>query len=247
MHRVILNIGPFTLYSYGLCVALGFLISTIFILRDVARSDLKQSDVVDCLILVLVSGLIGGRLLYVLINAEYYARFPLRILMFFEGGLAFQGALAGAVISGVIFTRIKKISFRKIADLIVPYIVLAQGIGRIGCFLNGCCYGKVIEYGGAVTFPGELVARMPVQIYSCIILFAFFLILLKIRQKHFFDGCVFASYLMIYGVFRFFMDFLRGDELSGFYCMRLSQFIGIATFLCGVLIFIVFKNKKVKD
>jgi len=247
MHRIILNIGPFTLYSYGLCVALGFLISTIFILRDAAKSDLKQSDVVDCLIMVLISGLIGGRLLYVFLNAEYYAQFPLRILMFYEGGLAFQGALAAAVISGVVFTRIKKLSFRKIADLIVPYIALGQAIGRIGCFLNGCCYGKIVEHGFAVTFPGEAVTRMPVQIYSSLFLFVFFLILMKIRKKHFFDGCVFASYLMIYGVFRFFMDLLRGDELSVFYCLKLSQFIGVVTFLCGLLIFFVFKKKKVKS
>jgi len=241
MHRIIFSIGPFTLYSYGLCVAIAFLISTVFILRDAKKNGFKQADILDCLIMVFLSGLIGGRLLYVLINAGYYFDCPLRILMFYEGGLAFQGALVGAVVSGVVVTRVKKLSFRKVADLIVPYMALGQAIGRIGCFLNGCCYGKVISFGPAVTFPGDAAARMPVQLYSSFILFLFFLFLLKIRKKHFFDGCVFALYLAVYGIFRFFMDFLRGDELSVFFGIKLSQIIGAGTFLCGVLIFIVFK------
>jgi len=243
MHRVMFSIGPVTLYTYGLFVALGFLISTILILRDARKAGISQNTIFDCLMTVLISGLIGGRLLYVVINWEYYLQYPARALMFYEGGLAFQGALLAAILSGIIVARIKKISFWKTADLIAPYIALGQAIGRIGCFLNGCCYGKIVSSGWKVQFPGETVTRMPVQIYLSIGLFLLFFVLLKFRQKQFFSGSVFAMYLIAYGMFRFLMDYLRGDELVVISGIRLSQMISMGTFLCGVLIFIVLKNK----
>ncbi|MBU0682991.1 MAG: prolipoprotein diacylglyceryl transferase [Candidatus Omnitrophota bacterium] len=248
MHRVFLQIGPCTFYSYGLCVAIGFLVSAFFLLRSVDKcSDISRGTILDCFITLLISGLIGGRLLYVFINWEYYLRFPFRILMFHEGGLAFQGALITAVFSGIVFCGIKKISFWKMSDLIVPYIALGQAFGRIGCFLNGCCYGGIVQSGCRVTFPGEDVCRIPVQLYSSMILFLICMLLLKLRQKDFFQGVIFALYLVLYGAFRFFIDFLRGDNLVLICGIKLSQIIGAGTFLIGLLLFFVLKYKKSKE
>jgi phosphatidylglycerol:prolipoprotein diacylglycerol transferase len=239
MHRVLFQIGPFTLYSYGLFVAVGFLLSTVLVLRDSEKFGVSRNDVFDCLIVILIGGLIGGRLLFVIINWGYYLRYPLRVFAFYEGGMAIQGALVTAVVSGVLVSRIKKIPFWKVADLIAPYAALGQSMGRIGCFLNGCCYGRIIESGIGVTFPKEAVMRVPTQIYSSLGLLAIFVILMALREKRPFDGYVFAMYLILYSVFRFFIDFLRGDNLVFVFGMRLSQVLSAGLFLCGIVIYVV--------
>jgi phosphatidylglycerol:prolipoprotein diacylglycerol transferase len=242
MHRIIFQIGPFSLYSYGLLVAFGFLLATFLILKDSGRFALSRESVFDCLIAILLGGLVGGRLLFVLINWKYYSHDLMRIFMVHEGGLAFQGALAAGIFSGAILSRIKGIPFWKAGDLVAPYIALAQALGRVGCFLNGCCYGKVIYGGIGVTFPGETVMRIPTQIYSSLFLLALFVFLLSVRDKRPFDGYVLVLYLVLYSVFRFSMDFFRGDELSRLFGLTLSQVISIAMFIFGTACYLVLRK-----
>jgi phosphatidylglycerol:prolipoprotein diacylglycerol transferase len=239
MHRILFDIGPFTVYSYGLMVALGFLLSTFLILRDSKKFGFSKDDVFDCLIAILIGGIIGGRILFAVINSEYFIQHPLKVFMLNEGGLAIQGAIVAAVLAGILIARIKKLPFWKCSDLIVPYIALGQAIGRIGCFLNGCCYGREAGSALAVTFPGDTVARIPVQIYSSISLILIFMVLLSLRDKRPFDGYLFVMYLVLYSFFRFFMDFFRGDDLASWGGMTLSQLISIGMFACGTIIFFV--------
>ena len=218
------------------------------IFRDSAKAGLPRESVFDCLIAILLGGLAGGRLLFVIINWEYYSRHLVRSVMFFEGGLAFQGALAGAVLASLAVSRIKRLPFWGTSDLIAPYIPLGQAVGRIGCFLNGCCYGKAIECGVGVTFPGETVMRIPTQVYSSIFLLALFMFLIDIRKKKNFDGYVFVMYIILYAVFRFFMDFFRGDGLSPLFGFTLSQGIslGMAVFGAAMWVYLKAKSKKGK-
>ena len=246
MHRILFQIGPFTLYSYGLCVAAGFLLAVVLILRDSKKIGISREDLLDCLIAVLVGGLVGGRLLFVLINWRYYLQHPAGVLMLSEGGMAFQGALIMAVFAGAVVTRVKKLSFWKVCDLMAPYIALAQAVGRIGCFLNGCCYGRVIESGIGVIFPADTVMRIPTQVYSSLALLVLFIILFALRERRLFNGYVFTMYVILYSVFRFFMDFLRGDNPPVMYGMKLSQVISLGMFLCGIVMYAVLKSKKLK-
>ncbi|MFH1665271.1 MAG: prolipoprotein diacylglyceryl transferase [Candidatus Omnitrophota bacterium] len=246
MHRIIFQTGLFIVYSYGLCVAVGFLLAAILIVRDAKGAGVPVNGILDCLIAVFVGGIIGGRLLFVIINREYYLQNPARALMFYEGGLAFQGAFILAVISGMVAARLKKISFLKAADLIAPYIFLGQAFGRLGCFLNGCCYGRVTNSGFGVIYPGECVARIPVQAYSSLILFILFAVLLRTRRNRTFDGYVFALYIILYSVFRFFMDFLRGDNLALIAGIRISQLISITMFIAGIVFYAVLKRREFK-
>ncbi|MFH1847394.1 MAG: prolipoprotein diacylglyceryl transferase [Candidatus Omnitrophota bacterium] len=244
MHRIILQIGPFTLYSYGLLVATAVFLAVTLIIRQARKRELEINSVMDCLLSVIAGGIIGGRLLFVFINFEHYLREPLRIFMIYEGGLAFQGALAGGVIAGMIAVRLKKINFWIMADLTAPYVALAQAVGRIGCFFNGCCYGRVIEKGFGVVFPGENVLRIPTQLYSSFSLFVIFLILITIRKmKRYDDGYLAGMYLILYSIFRFFLDFLRGDDSLLFFGIRLSQVISIGLFLSGSVVFLILKRK----
>ncbi|MCK5451171.1 MAG: prolipoprotein diacylglyceryl transferase [Candidatus Omnitrophica bacterium] len=237
MHRILFQIGPITLYSYGLCIAIGFLISAVLILKDSEKFDIPKGDMLDVLIAVLVGGLIGGRLLFVLINWKIYLADPLRVLMVYEGGLAFQGAFLMAVFTGAVFAKRRQMSFFKGADLIAPYIAFGQAVGRIGCFLNGCCYGKISTGKLTVVFPHETVARIPVQLYTSFALFLLFIALSAGRKKQYFDGQIFALYLILYSLLRFFIDFLRGDNPLVLAGLKLSQVIGIGTFVCGAAMY----------
>jgi len=242
MYRTLFQIGPFTLYSYGLLVAVAFLLSTFLILRDSAKFGISRNCVFDCLIAVLIGGLIGGRLLFVLINWQQYSLYPLRAFMLREGGMAFHGALGMAVLAGIVVCRLKKISFWKMSDLVAPYIALGQAIGRIGCFLNGCCYGRVITGGVAVTYPGEAVMRMPVQVYSSLLLLLIFILLMILREKRPFDGAVLGGYIILYAIMRFFIEFYRGDNPAVFFGLTLSQLISTGMLACGVVAWMILRK-----
>ena len=238
MHKILLHFGPFTLYSYGLFVALAFLVGTVMITKDAKKIGISQDKSLDAIVIVLICALLGGRLLFVAINWKDYLYDPLRVLKFYEGGLAFQGALITAVLAGCIVAHIKKIPFWKGADLMAPYIALGQAIGRIGCLLNGCCYGRVTHCGLGMVFPQESFMRVPVQVYSSLGLLCIFVALIFLAARKGFDGRVFAVYLISYSVFRFFMDFLRGDELVSFAGVYLSQWICVGLLVCGVGIYV---------
>jgi len=243
MHRILLQIGPVTLYSYGLLVATAFLVSTILILRDSRKFDIAREDVFDCLLAVLIGGIVGGRLLFVILNREYYLDHPLRIVMLQEGGMAFHGALVAAILVAAAVCAIKKVSFWKMSDLMTPYIALGHAIGRIGCLLNGCCYGKVIHSGLGLTFPGEAVMRVPTQFYSSLCLLFIFVALMEFRERRPFDGSVLALYLVLYGVFRFFMDFFRGDNPAVYHGLTLAQIISVFMVLLGFVLYALLRKK----
>ena len=242
MYRIILEVGPFTLYSYGLFVAIAFILATILIVTEAPRYAFSSDDIFDCAILMFAGGLIGGRVLFVVLNWGNFSDNFLNVFKLYEGGLAFQGALIGGAIAVITVCVFKKLPIRKVGDLLAPYIALGQAIGRIGCFLNGCCYGKVVSSGVGITFPDETVMRVPVQLYSSFALLLIFVILAAYREKRHFSGAIFAGYLVLYGIVRFFMDFARGDELHAALGITLSQALGIGTFLCGVILYVIFKR-----
>jgi len=239
MHRILIEIGPVTIYSYGFFLAVAFLICIFLIRRDAERFGLAFDKILDCLIWILISGIVGGRLLYVLINWQYYVQYPLRILALRDGGMAFHGSLVLAVVAGVFISRFKGLPFWRTSDFLAPYIPLGHAIGRIGCFFNGCCYGKVIEDGPGVTFPGELHMRIPVQLYSSLFLLLLYFLLSFLRGKKFFDGFIFCAYVIIYSIFRFFIEFFRGDTPPVLFGMTLPQIISAGMFMLGMAVWLI--------
>ncbi|MDP8298980.1 MAG: prolipoprotein diacylglyceryl transferase [Candidatus Tantalella remota] len=244
MHRIILQMGPITLYSYGLFVAIAFFVCTMMILRGARGVGLAREKVFDCMIAMLAGGLAGGRLLFVAINWEQFSAAPVRIFMLHEGGLAFQGAFVGGALAVILVARIRRLPIWPLADLIAPYITLGQALGRIGCFLNGCCYGRVTTCGVGVVFPTETVMRIPTQVYSTLALTFIFTVLLIAREKKKFQGQVFCLYLMLYSVFRFIMDIFRGDELVGYAGLTLSQWISAGMLVVGIVLYWVLSKRK---
>jgi phosphatidylglycerol:prolipoprotein diacylglycerol transferase len=235
MHPILVHFGSFTLYTYGFFLAMGFLAAIWFSKRNARFYDLKPDDISDLFFVILISGIVGARLLYVIINFDDFKASPLDIFKLWNGGLVFFGGFIGAVAASIVTLRIKKLPFFKTADTIAPGVALGHGIGRLGCFFAGCCYGRQCDLPIAVQFshPDSLaplhVPLHPTQIYMVAANLILFLILIFLQRRKRFHGMIFLSYIILYSVFRFIIEFFRGDFRGDFYFefLSVSQGIGI--------------------
>ena len=235
MHPILFQYGYFKIYSYGVMVALGFLAMAYFASREAKRAGIAAESIFDIVLYALIFGIIGARILHVLLDFSYYANRPLDIIMINRGGLAFQGGLIAGVIAAWFFIKRYKLPFWKTADIIILYVPLGHAIGRIGCFLNGCCYGIPTSLPIGICFPGHLQRLHPTQLYSSIFLLLAFIALKKIYRRKKIDGTVFFSYLLIFSAGRFFIDFLRGDLYPVFLGLKTSQLISVVAFLVALV------------
>ena len=222
MYPIIAKFGPVTIYSYGLLVAIAFLLG-IFIARlEARRKSIKPDLLYDLSLYLVIGSLLGGRLYYLIFfNPQVFIREPLSILKVWEGGLAIHGAVFGGILACFLFSRIHKTSFWKLADIVAPSVILSQAIGRIGCFLNGCCFGVPTESRFGVKFPAGTMPDLaysglavhPTQLYELFFSMIGFFVLWSVRKKIRFDGGLFLLYLMTYNCIRIVVSSLRGDSL----------------------------------
>ena len=226
MHPVLFKIGPYSVYSYGAMLALAFLVCSFLAKRRAASIGMDGEKILDLTVLLIMSGVIGGRIMFVVLDLEYFKTRPLDIFKLWEGGLVWYGGLILAVISGAVFLRIYKMPILKTADLMMPYVALGQAIGRIGCFLNGCCYGKT--------------PALPTQLFESAAMFIVYLIL---RRRVPSNGRTFFLYLILYSVFRFFNEFIRGDNMLVIMGLTFSQFMSVIIFTAAVILWKVIPSK----
>lgn len=240
MHPIIAKIGSLSIYSYGLMVALGFALAILLSYRLAARFNINKNKIIDFGIVVLLGGLIGARLFYVLMNTGYYIANPLEIINLTKGGLVWYGGFLSGILVGILFVKKNNINFWDGADLLAPYIALAQSIGRIGCFLNGCCYGKFApdNYLLGVIFPHESVSRHPTQIYESVAMLIVFLVLRRWQEARHFKGEIFLVYAVLYSLSRFLLEFLRGDNPKILSNLTVSQVASAAILLTCLAILI---------
>ena len=247
MHPVIFKLGPLAVYSYGTLVALGFAAAVFLISRRAAAFGLDKNRVIDLAILILISGIIGARAFYVLLNVGYYAARPMEMFNLSRGGLVWYGGFLAAIPVFFIYTKRAGIKFLDMADLISPYVALAQAAGRMGCFLNGCCFGVPADSGCSlgVMIPGEDIIRHPVQLYSVAALLAIYFILRIWQEKRHFAGEIFLVYCVLYSLKRFFIEFLRGDNARILLNLTISQVISLVIFIIA-LTFLIYRTAKWK-
>ncbi len=241
MHPVLAKIGSFTVYSYGVMIALGFGLGIYLAARRAHIFGVTREDLLDLALFILIGGIAGARLFHVALNYDYFKSRPLEVILLSRGGLAYYGAFAGGLAAGLVFKLWKKIPFWNTADLLAPYVALGQSIGRIGCFLNGCCYGGAAsdDFPLRVHFPHDTVARHPVQAYSSLILFALFVALRSLRERRRFAGEVFLAYAIAYPFQRFFIDFLRDDTPRAVFDLTVSQLMSVPLFAASVVIYLL--------
>ena len=246
MHPVLFHIGSLKLYTYGLFVALGFM-TAVWVSQKNARSrGISAQAVTDIFFVILAAALVGARLLYVGINFEFYAHHPLDMLKVWNGGLVFFGGFCFAVAATAVYLKVKKFDLWRTADLLSPGIALGHAVGRIGCFFAGCCYGKACDLPWAIKFNDpETLAPMgvflhPTQLYSVLSNLVLFGILVWLQKRKTFDGMVFLSYMLLYSLFRAFIEFFRGDFRGEFFFefLSMSQGIGLVVSLIAFVLLI---------
>lgn len=237
MKPVLFSFGVLHLYSYGLCIATGVLLS-LFLMKHRALQEgfPKPEEVFDMAFAILVWGFLGARFFYVIQNFSYYAAEPLKIFAVWEGGLIFYGGVITAFGGFHLLIRKKRLPFWRALDFIVPYGALTHAFGRIGCFLNGCCYGKTCDLPWAVRFPGLSHAVHPTQIYEALYDLALFAFLLVRRKRARFDGEIALLYFLLYGMGRYLIEFLRepGWMWLGF---TSNQWLSVAIMVAAFTLF----------
>ncbi|MDD5449589.1 MAG: prolipoprotein diacylglyceryl transferase [Candidatus Omnitrophica bacterium] len=242
MHPIIGRLGPVTIYSYGLLVALGFILGTLLASGRAHKFDIPADKIGNLSLIMLISGIIGARLFYIFLNLKDYILNPAEIFMITHGGLVFYGGAIFAFVAAVIYVKLSRLSVLNTGDLLAPYIALGHSIGRIGCLLNGCCFGRPTS-GPGIIF-GDGVIRIPTQIYSSLLLLCLFLILRYLSDSREFKGQVFFLYLILYSAGRVFIETLRGDNSPVILQLTFSQLISMAIFAAGIAGYFICRRKK---
>ena len=246
MHPVLFKLGPVTIHTYGVLIALAFLAGITIASSEAVRKGIDKDRMVDLCLYLLAAAIVGSRLLEVAVEYRYYMRHPLEIFMIWKGGLVFYGGFILAVLTGVWYLNRHSMPLWKVADILAPCIALGQAIGRLGCFSAGCCYGKPTDLPWGVTFTDlDSLAVLgvplhPTQIYESAGTLSIFAFLWLYRKKTAFEGQLFWLYVMLYSVLRFAIEFARGDAVRGFvnfasFTLSTSQAVAIMAFLASVV------------
>jgi phosphatidylglycerol:prolipoprotein diacylglycerol transferase len=250
MHPVLFHVGKLYIYSYGLMIAIGIVVGLFLARRQAAREGINPDKIIDISFYALVAALIGSRLLFVLMNLGEYTDNPLDIFKIWEGGVVFYGGLIPAVAIGIWYIKRLNLPLWQVSDIFAPSVAIGHAFGRIGCFLAGCCYGKPSSLPWAVTFtdPRSLAEKgiplHPTQLYSSLGLFAIFAFLVFLRRKKAFHGELFWSYTLAYSIFRFFIEFLRGDPRGSCLGGLLSSAQTIGIFVAGISVVMLLYLRK---
>jgi phosphatidylglycerol:prolipoprotein diacylglycerol transferase len=236
MHSTALKLGSLTLHWYGVLVAVGFLTGLWTASRRAPRAGLRGDAVADLGPWLIVGALVGSRVLYVITYWNTLFDDPLipgapwtEVFMIHRGGLVYYGGLIGAALAYVIVVRWKQLPLWRLADVLSPSIALGCVFGRLGCLMNGCCYGRPCDLPWAIRFPADSLAWRqhralgladehglsapvhPTQIYDALFNLALYAGLAWLFRRRKFDGQVFTAYLMGYAALRSVVELFRGD------------------------------------
>ena len=210
------SIGKFTIHGYGLMIAIGILCCVAMASYRAKKNGLDQEAIVDIGIYGVIGGFLGAKILYVIVEFKTFIKDPKTVLGS-DGFVVYGGIIAG-FLTAIVYCRIKKLYFLEYFDLAVASISMAQGFGRIGCFLAGCCYGR------------ETTSRFVLLLYY------------RKNKKDGTPGNVGFLYMLLYGVGRFLVEFLRNDNRGGAWMFSTSQWISMVIVAGGIVLYLV--NKK---
>lgn len=226
MHSIAFKIGSLAIHWYGIMVALGFLAGLWTASRRARLAGITAEQIYDLGPWLIIGGILGGRVLYVISYwREDFAANPFpEIFMVQHGGLVFYGGLIGATGIGMLYIYWKKLPLWKMADILAPSVALGCVFGRIGCLLNGCCFGRACNLPWAISFPPTLnssgmlvphetngVPVHPTQVYDSLLNLVLYCFLAWLFRRKKFDGQIFALYLVGYAALRSFVEYFRGD------------------------------------
>ena len=245
MRPVLIEFGGIEIPAYGVMLVVSFLAALWYTKRNAPRFNISSVFIENLAFYIMLGVIIGGQLLYVVFHWTQYENDIFGIFRIWEGGMMFFGGFIGGFLIAALYIKKQGISILKISDLVAPALGLGLFFTRIGCFLNGCCFGMPSSLPWAIQFPDVCVAGSspvggqslhPTQIYESVFGLALFFFLNNRLGKAGQKGAVFAQYLMFYGAFRFGIDFIRYYENSANFWI--NQIIALGLIVVGVLILI---------
>ena len=252
MYPLLFELGPLSIYSYGVLLATAYVVGLRFALRRADRAGLNGQRVMDLGILIIISALVGAKLLLFLLEFDRFTSDPAQLLVLLKSGGVFYGGLLLAVPVAWWYIFNYQLPFWTTCDLFAPGIALGQAVGRMGCLLAGCCYGQTTEVPWGITFTNTLaaanvgtplnIALHPTQLYEAAAMLLVLGLLLAGEQRWKpFPGRTFWTYLLLYGSARFIIEFYRGDPRGlVFDTMPTSQFVSalIVPVSLGMLVYL---------
>ena len=261
MHPTLFKIGPFTVYSYGVMLVTAFLVGYYFFSKEVTRKKLNENIAIDITIIAVFCGIVGSKLLYIFENFETFLKYPIKT-SFSSGGFTFLGGLILAFIVSWIYIIRKNYNFLRAADAVAPSLIIAYGIGRIGCHLAGdgdygiptnLPWGMNYENGivppahlfngteYAASFPHNIFPNNtplhPTPIYEFLASLLIFFILWKFRRSNWRDGKIVMLYFILSSLSRFLVEFIRLNPRI-IWGLSEAQIIAVVIFIIGVSGFI---------
>jgi phosphatidylglycerol:prolipoprotein diacylglycerol transferase len=220
MHPILFHVGSWPIRSYGVALAVAFVVGILLGRRRARAAGIDPDIVIDLAFYVIIASVAGARAMYAVVHWEYFRHDLIGVLRLWDGGLAQYGGIAAGVVTGLIVFARRRVSPWRGADLLAPSVALGVGIGRIGCLLNGCCFGTPCDLPFAVTFPAGSIAAYefpgvalhPTQVYESLAALAICGILLLAEKRKPFDGFLLWLMLLLLAVSRFAVDQLRYYE-----------------------------------
>ena len=248
MKKDLFYIGRFGVHGYGLMIGIGFILALFLGEYRAKKKGMKEEAIIDLAIIAAVGGFLGAKILYIIVSFKEFLQNPLAVIGS-EGFVVYGGIISG-VLCCMLYCKVKKLKFLDYFDIVMPEVALAQAFGRIGCFLAGCCYGRETTSRFGVVFPeGGLapagVKLIPTQLISSAGDFLIMIVLLLYYRKNKKDGTpgnVGFLYMLLYGVGRFLVEFLRNDNRGGAWMFSTSQWISMVIVAGGIVLYLV--NKK---
>ncbi|MFD3158479.1 prolipoprotein diacylglyceryl transferase [Haloimpatiens sp. FM7330] len=248
MRPVLFEIFGIKVYGYGTMIAIGVAAALILLNYRIKQREYDDDSITNMAIIAIVSGVLGGKLLFIITELKNIVINP-EILKNIQYGFVIYGGILGGALAVYLYSKKKKWNTLDVFDLVIPSIPLAQGFGRIGCFLAGCCYGKPTTLPIGVEFQNSMFApegilRHPTQLYSSVFDFFLAFFLLWYDRKNNKQGRVLAMYFIVYSIGRFMVEFLRDDPRGTVGILSTSQFISILILIVGLIFFNIDKFKK---
>jgi len=244
------------IYGYGLMLFLGFVCCTLWSARRARQQGLNPDHVTDLAMWIFVGGLVGARVFYVLQKHEQYSSL-IEVLYFWKGGLVYYGGVIGGVVGFLTYVRRRRLSVWRMLDLMAAPVALGLAFGRVGCTLNGCCFGDYSDLPWAIVFPMQSIAwhtqvRLgwigpsahplalhPTQLYAllnalllCLLAAAYY----PLRRR---EGETIVLLCLVYPITRFLIEYLRNDEHAFVTSLTVSQNVSVGLFVLGVVLLVM--------
>jgi phosphatidylglycerol:prolipoprotein diacylglycerol transferase len=254
MHPILFEIGNWPVYSYGVLLALAYLAGLQLAVMRARRLGLDGARVMDLGIYLIIAALVGAKLMLIVIDFDYFRRQPREMLSLVRAGGVFYGGLIAAFLAGLWLVRRYKLPVWATADAIAPGIALGHIVGRLGCLLAGCCYGRPTDVPWAITFTNPVaslnvgtpldVPLHPTQLYDAgAELVILIVLLLTERRGRTFGGRTFWLYMLLYAISRFVVEFYRGDQRGMLMGLSTSQFVSVLVVPVAVIMFLRLRGR----